>query len=95
MDEHRYDDLVENIRIESLKVDGITVFVSNLPYSLPISQTGIWCQSEDDISIKNFTVKKETPKAFVVMQFSSPYNELYEDVIKKVCKDFDLSVIRD
>jgi hypothetical protein len=78
----------------TLKVDGITVFVSNLPYSLPISQTGIWCQSEDDISIKNFTVKKETPKAFVVMQFSSPYNELYEDVIKKVCKDFDLSVIR-
>ena len=78
----------------TLKVDGITVLVTTLPFNLPISQTGLWCQSEHDITIKNFTVKKETPKAFVVMQFSSPYNELYEDVIKKVCKDFDLNVIR-
>jgi len=78
----------------TLKVDGINVLISKLPFNLPISQTGLWCQSEDDISIKNFTVKKESPKVFVVMQFSSPYNELYEDVIKKVCKDFDLNVIR-
>jgi hypothetical protein len=78
----------------TLKVDDITILVTILPYNLPISQTGLWCQSEYDIIVKNFTVKKETPKAFVVMQFSSPYNELYEDVIKKVCKEFDLNVIR-
>ncbi len=78
----------------TLKVDGITILVTNLSYNLPISQTGLWCQSEEDIVIKNFTVKKETPKAFVVMQFSSPYNELYEDVIKKVCNSFDLNVVR-
>ncbi len=78
----------------TLKVDGITVLVTTLPFNLPISQTGLWCQSEDDIIIKNFTVKKETPKAFVVMQFSSPFNELYEEVIKKVCKEFDLNVVR-
>jgi len=78
----------------TLKVDGIIILISNLPYNLPISQTGLWCQSEGDIIIKNYSVKKETPKAFVVMQFSSPYNELYEEVIKKVCTMFDLSVIR-
>lgn len=78
----------------TLKVDGIIVLVSNLPFNLPISQTGLWCQSEDDIIVKNFDVKKEAPKAFVVMQFSSPYNELYDDVIKKVCKEFDLNVVR-
>ncbi|MCL2682071.1 MAG: nucleoside 2-deoxyribosyltransferase [Bacteroidales bacterium] len=78
----------------TLKVDGIIVSVSNLPFNLPISQTGLWCQSEDDIVVKNFNVKKETPKAFVVMQFSSPYNELYDDVIKRVCKEFDLNVVR-
>lgn len=80
--------------IITLRVDGIIVLVKNLPYNLPISQTGLWCQSEADIIIKNFNIKRETPKAFVVMQFSSPYNELYEDVIKKVCKEFDLTVIR-
>lgn len=78
----------------TLVVDGITLLITYLPFNLPISQTGIWCQSEDDIVIKNFEVKKETPKAFIVMQFSSPYNELYEDVIKKVCNTFDLSVVR-
>lgn len=78
----------------TLKVDGIIVLVSTLPFNLPISQTGLWCQSEEDITIKNFNVKKETPKAFVVMQFSSPYNELYDDVIKRVCKEFDLNVVR-
>ena len=78
----------------SLQVDGIKVISTVLPYNLPMSQVGLWCQSESEIHIKNFTVHKEQPKAFVVMQFSSPYNELYEDVIKTVCEDFKLTVIR-
>ena len=78
----------------TLRVDKIVVLVTNLPYVLPISQTGLWCQSSRDISIKNFTVTKEIPKAFVVMQFSSPYNELYHEVIKSVCKKYKLDVIR-
>jgi hypothetical protein len=78
----------------TLKVDNIVVLSTNLPYNLPISQVGLWCQSYSDIHVKNFTVKREKPKAFVVMQFSSPYNELYEDVIKKVCDEQDLNVIR-
>lgn len=78
----------------SLKVDGIKVITTNLPYNLPISQVGLWCQSEADIVVKKFKVERETPRAFVVMQFSSPYNELYEDVIKTVCTDLNLQVIR-
>jgi hypothetical protein len=78
----------------SLKVDGILVLVTTLPFNLPMSQVGLWCQSFSDIHIKNFNIDKEQPKAFVVMQFSSPYNELYDDVIKEVCKDFNLDVIR-
>jgi len=77
-----------------LKVDGINILTKNLPFNLPISQVGLWCQSEADIIVKNFNVKRETPKAFVVMQFSSPYNELYDDVIRKVCEEYDLTVVR-
>jgi hypothetical protein len=77
-----------------LRVDGINVVSTNLPYNLPMSQVGLWCQSEGDIIVRKFKVEKETPKAFVVMQFSSPYNELYEDVIKKVCSDLNLLVVR-
>ncbi len=78
----------------SLKVDGIKIITTNLPYNLPMSQVGLWCQSDDDIVVKKFKVERETPKAFIVMQFSSPYNELYDDVIKNVCTDLNLTVIR-
>ncbi|MCW3073929.1 MAG: hypothetical protein JWP69_998 [Flaviaesturariibacter sp.] len=78
----------------SLKVDGIKAVTTNLPYNLPISQVGIWCQSEGDILVRKFKVERETPKAFVVMQFSSPYNELYDDVIKTVCEELNLLVVR-
>jgi hypothetical protein len=78
----------------NLKVDNIDVLIVNLPYTLPISQTGIWCQGSEDIIVKNFKVEREIPKAFVVMQFSSPFNELYQEVIKSVCEKFKLNVIR-
>jgi hypothetical protein len=78
----------------TVKIDGITMTATNLPYNLTLSQVGIWCQSEEDIIIKNFVVHKEQPKAFVIMQFSSPYNELYDDVIKIVCNEFKLDVLR-
>lgn len=78
----------------SLNVDGIKIITTNLPYNLPISQVGIWCQSDEDIIVKKFRVERETPKAFIVMQFTSPYNELYEDVIKNVCTDLHLNVVR-
>ena len=78
----------------TLKVDGIKALTTNIPYNLPISQVGIGCQSTGDIIVRRFKVEREVPKAFVVMQFSSPYNELYEDVIKEVCEDLNLSVIK-
>jgi len=78
----------------TVKIDGITMTTTNLPYNLPRSQVGLWCQSENDIVIKNFAVHREKPKVFVVMQFSSPYDELYEDVIKEICNEFNLEVLR-
>ncbi|MCB9252650.1 MAG: hypothetical protein H6605_09305 [Flavobacteriales bacterium] len=78
----------------TVRIDGVNSTTVNLPYNLPLSQVGIWCQSNKNISIKNFTVNRELPKAFVVMQFSSPYNELYDDVIKGVCNEFSLDVLR-
>jgi hypothetical protein len=78
----------------SLQVNGINVLSTILPYNLPLSQVGLWFQSEFQIHVKKFNVHKEQPKVFVVMQFSSPYNELYVDVIKSVCEDFKLTVVR-
>lgn len=77
-----------------LNVDGITVISTNLPYSLPQSQVGISCWDDKEIAISDYKVERESPKVFVVMQFTTPYNELYADVIKRICDEFDLETVR-
>lgn len=78
----------------TLTVDGITVLVTTLPFVIPISQVGLFCLGTDDITIRNYKIHSERPKAFVVMQFSSPFNELYQDVIKPICDECKLNVLR-
>lgn len=78
----------------TLSVDGVKVLSTNLPFNLTQSQVGIYCLDEEDITISNFRVEVEKPKAFVVMQFSEPYNELYTDVIKKITNEFGIEAIR-
>ncbi len=77
-----------------LSVNGVNVLTKVLNFVIPISQVGIFCLGTKDISIKNFKIQSEKPKAFIVMQFSSPYNELYLDVIKPICDEFNLKVLR-
>lgn len=44
--------------------------------------------------ITDVSVKDDKPKAFVVMQFTEQFNELYENVIKPVCESVGLEPIR-
>lgn len=78
----------------SINVNGVDVLTTILPFYLPPSQVGLWCQTQLYIDISNYIVRSETAKAFVVMQFSTPYNELYMDVIKKVCGEFNIEAVR-
>jgi len=78
----------------SLSVDGVDVTAVDLPYSLPETQVGVWCTSRNRITISEFEIASTKPAAFVVMPFSSPYNELYADVIKRICKEVNLEVVR-
>jgi hypothetical protein len=78
----------------SLQVDGVNVLSALLPYQTQMSQIGVWCMSKSNIQVSNFATINDPLKAFVVMQFSTPYNELYDDVIVPVCKSADLKAIR-
>jgi hypothetical protein len=81
--------------VVTLLSEGVEVLSVNLPIALPQSQVGLWCQtSEGDIIVRDFEVTTETPTAFVVMQFSTPFNELYEEVIRPVCREFGIQAIR-
>ena len=75
-------------------LDGIQVIDTNLPFTLPRGQTGIWATGSFDISVADYDVNSEPPKLFVVMQFTDPFNELYSDVIRPVGEELGFIVVR-
>ncbi|MCY3766401.1 MAG: hypothetical protein OXH06_13375 [Gemmatimonadetes bacterium] len=74
----------------SVSLDGVSVLSVNLPFILPNSQTGIFCAGPSNIHITNFAVTSQKTTAFVVMQFTPPFNELYTEVIKPVCAELGI-----
>ena len=50
--------------------------------------------SNEEIIVKKFKVLPLKPKAFIVMQFTEEYNQLYTEVIKPVCENYGLEVER-
>lgn len=78
----------------SLAVDGVEVVDTTLHFSLAPSQVGLWCRGTTEIAIRDFSVKGELPRAFIVMAFESPYDELHHEVLKVVCDEFELEAVR-
>lgn len=73
-----------------LSVDNVDVVSTKLPVVPPQGQVGIWCSDVNKIVISDYSVASQKARAFVVMQFSKPYNELYSEVIKPVCEAEDV-----
>lgn len=81
--------------IVRLDVNGVQVATTTVPTApIQAGQAGIFCVSQSDITISNVTVQSERPMAFIVMQFSSPYNEVYSHVIRDVCDALAIDAIR-
>jgi hypothetical protein len=79
----------------ALDIDGVQVARTILPAPMnEARQVGAFCLSEHDVVVSDFRTDALRPKAFIVMQFSSPYNEVYSHVIKTVCQDLSVDAIR-
>lgn len=72
----------------------VLVLDRTLPKTYGRSQVGLLCIGEGEIILDGFVIKPERPKAFVIMQFSTPFNEVYMEVIKEVCNELEVDVIR-
>lgn len=77
----------------------ISLFINDILVAVGIDnirkgQLQLVFSSRDEILIQGFKVKDLKPTAFVVMQFSEQYNQLYKEVIKPICEDFGLEVER-
>ncbi len=77
-----------------LTVDEVDVLATSLPFVIPRNQVGIWCQDVQPIHVTGFQVEAQRSTAFVVMQFTKPYNELYTEVVKPICEEFQITSIR-
>jgi len=79
----------------TLEVDGVAVAVATLRATRTgRHQIGLWFLSHSSITVRDFKVDSEKPRAFVVMQFSAPYDDVYSEVIKSVSDRFTLETIR-
>lgn len=79
----------------TLSVDGVVVATTRLLGPIPQrAQVGIFCIGKTNIKISNLVLSTRKPQAFIVMQFSSPFNEIYTDVIRKACDDYGLQPTR-
>lgn len=78
----------------ALSCDGVEVLRTTIPFTLPQSQVGVFAVDKTNIEFSNFKVHPVRPKAFVVMQFSAQFDEVYSEVIKTVCSDENIDVTR-
>jgi hypothetical protein len=83
-----------NGSIISLFINNVEVLKANLPFPIPQGQIGFFCISNYEISISNILLTNVKPKVFVVMQYSSPYNDVYYEIIKKLGDKLNLEIVR-
>lgn len=74
----------------TLYIDDVEVLATVLPFAIPGSQVGIFCLDDAEIKVHNYKVAGERGEVFVVMQFTKEFTDIYEEVIKKVCNEFEL-----
>jgi hypothetical protein len=88
---HKYKVSVEiNGSKAALDVNGVRVFDHVLERPISNSQIGLFAWGKGAIEFSDASVSRDQGTVFVVMQFSGPYQELYEQVIQPVAKDFGL-----
>lgn len=79
----------------TLEVDGVPVAMANLRAPILVPRpVGLWCLAGSTVTISKFHVTAERPRAFVVMHFEKPFDEVYADVIKDTCRAFGLDTVR-
>lgn len=86
---HRLDVTIHGQGL-SLSVNGVKVLDHVLEKPLVGGQAGLFAWGNGGVEFKKFHVAQKPGEVFVVMQFSEPYQQLYEEVIKPVSERFGL-----
>jgi hypothetical protein len=76
----------------SLHVNGVEV--ARCSHRLTRGQLGILLQGAGPTSMRNLSTHSAEPVCFVVMQFSSEFDDLFSEVIRPTCEEFGYKVVR-
>lgn len=77
-----------------LTVDGVTVIEQNLPHPLLGDQVGVFAWGPSPVAFSGFATASSSPRAFVIMQFTEPFNSFFRHVIQPVAKRLGLEAYR-
>lgn len=83
-----------NGSVVTLWVDGINLFSVTLQAPISLSHVGIMAISKSSITFSNYKVVGNKRKAFVISQFGTDYDVLFNDVITPVCEENKLDAVR-
>lgn len=79
-----------DVFVDSIKV----ISYPNLPRQTGTS-VGLFCfKATSRATFNNYRVSSSRPKAFVAMQFSEPYNEVYRDAVEPLVKETGFEPLR-
>lgn len=92
-EEYRFKVIMTGSKLEFF-VNNVNIITYNFPFLISRTQAGLFCQSTENIIIKDFLINEKKAKAFVIMEYSQKYNDLYTEVIKPVCKNDNIESIR-
>lgn len=76
----------------NLFVNGVHAIKGN--YSVRRGQISFLLSGKEDVEVELVSVEKSESIAFVVMQFTNEFNDLYREVIEPTCSKFGLKSVR-
>ena len=77
-----------------LRINNVKVIQKILPHPLLGDQMGLFAWGNDKVIFENNNFESSKPRAFIIMQFTNPYNSLYTEVIKPVSEKMGFDAIR-
>jgi hypothetical protein len=77
-----------------LTVDGVQVFEAVIPAPLEGEGLGVIGWGVGGVEFHDVQTYTVRPRAFAVMEFGSPFDAMYSDVIQPVCEDLGLTIER-
>lgn len=78
----------------SLTIDSIRVLEHVLTDPLSREQVGLFAQGDGPVKFETVSVTAQSSSAFVVMQFTDQFDDLYDEVIRPVCGDLGIDAFR-